>query len=82
MKKLYRKPTGKRRSSAAVDDLMDHVRADVDRELNELGAAVYGDKWPAVLAHNAQRMTGGEGELTLNEKRKLLDGLKRQKGCM
>lgn len=49
----------------------------VERELNEIGAALYGDKWPAVLAHNAQRMTGGEGELTLTDKTKLLAGLKR-----
>lgn len=80
MKRLYSKPTGKCRSDPAVDVLLDYVRAEEESELQALGNELYGERWPAVLAHNAQRMTGGvERELTFTEKAKLVDGLKRLK---
>ena len=55
---------------------MDHVYAETDRELNELGQALYGDKWPQVLAHNTRRMAPDDGQLTLQDKARLIDGLK------
>lgn len=61
---------------AAFDDLMDHVRADTDRELDELGKAVYADQWPAVLAHNTKRMAGEQGGLTLSQKWQLIKALR------
>ncbi len=76
MKKLFRTPPGKQRTSSAVDDLLTHVRQDTDRELDELGKAVYGEKWPQVLAHNTQRLAGDDGQLSLLQKDGLIKALR------
>lgn len=76
MKKLFSRPPGKRRTSSAVDDLLNFARQDTDRELDELGKAVYGDKWPQVLAHNTKRLAGDDGKLSLLQKGQLIKGLK------
>jgi hypothetical protein len=49
----------------------------IDQELETLGHKVYGENWPQVLAHNTKRMIGeSEGELTDEEKQKLIKALK------
>lgn len=60
-----------------VSRVIDDIKDGVDIELQLLGQQLYGDKWPAVLAHNAKRMTKGvERELTFTEKDLLIRGMK------
>lgn len=77
MKRLRRVSRQAKGNDAAFADLVAHVRAEIDRELETLGRKVYGDNWPKVLAHNTKRMTGeSDGKLTDDEKQKLIKGLR------
>lgn len=49
-------------------------------QFNELGARLYGDKWPIVKRHQIDRITGGatedETKLMSNQLQRLINGMK------
>jgi hypothetical protein len=55
------------------------ANAELSTVLDELGAEVYGDKWPQVRAHNVKRLTGSDGSLNGHDLQKLIEGLKKLK---
>lgn len=49
--------------------------------MGQMGQQLYGDQWPQVSRHNAERISGGKAldakELTVEQLNKLIDGLKK-----
>lgn len=68
------------RRSLPADGAGDNA-ADLRRQFDALGQALYGDQWPQVCARNCKRVSAGAteliGDLTADQLTKLIDGLRK-----
>jgi hypothetical protein len=75
----YRRAGGE--IAGETGDKQPATNADLRRQVDELGQALYGDTWPQVCTRNCKRISGGAveglGELKQAELQKLLTGLQK-----
>lgn len=72
---------GNREAEAAAQQAEESGR--LQTEIDELGAALYGEQWPQVRSHNCERITGGQSaalfQLDNEQLKRMLGGLKKLK---